>query len=309
MESYLLESFTEPLLGNAVLEGIFEDGSEEWLAHRATGLGGSDMGVIMGRDAHKSPYKLFHEKLGVIPRDEIDPKYAYWGHKHERSILERFAEDHPDVMVCEVPGTYRSTERDWQVINIDGLGLTHSSDEDEPFIIECKTSENGYGWGPEHTRDREDIPEKYLWQVMDYMDATGYGRAVILVLIGGCNYREYWVDYDPEMASALRERAGAFWLQLQTGQIPPLDGWESTVKLVRQFNPSIDKSIEVELPERIAEQWTEARRALAEAEAEKNRMDAHVLAHMGTAGKALYKGKPVAARQARGNGVPFLVAK
>lgn len=299
--------YTETELGEALLEGIFEDGSEEWQQLRTTGLGGSDMGVIMGKDPHKSPYRLFHEKLAIIDRDVIDPKYAYWGHALESVIRRRYAEDHPEQLVLEVPGTYRNAFREWQLVNLDGLARDRETGE--LTILEYKTSENGYGWGPEHTRDLEDVPEKYRWQVMDYMDATGIRRSKVCVLIGGCNYREYPVDYDEALAATLRERAGAFWAQLQSGELPPLDGWESTVKLVRQFNPSIDKRVEVEVPDAIAEAWIEARKALAEAEAEKLRLDAHLLAHMGVASKATFKGKPIAARQARGNGIPFLVAK
>lgn len=262
----------------------------------------------MGVDPHRSPYLLFHEKVGLVERGEIDEKYSYWGHALEPVMRDRLQNDHNELEVMEVPGTYRNPKYPWLIVNVDGIAFDTETGELD-CIVECKTSENGYGWGPEHSRDLEDIPEKYRWQVLTYMVVTGIRKARIVALINTVNYREYVVHYDELKAAALLERTEAFWDQIQRREVPPIDGWESTVKLIRSFNPSIDKKLEVEVPEKIAQGWLEAKQALEAAEAEKNRMDGHMLAHLGTAAKGLYKGKPIVGRQAKGQGIPYLVAK
>ena len=43
---------------------------EEWLAERKKSLGGSDMGAILGLSEYSSPYTVWAEKLGKLPRQK-----------------------------------------------------------------------------------------------------------------------------------------------------------------------------------------------------------------------------------------------
>lgn len=262
----------------------------------------------MGTDPHKSPYLLFHEKVGLAERDDIDPKYQFWGHALEPVIRGRLQLEHPELEVMEVPGTYRNPGIPFVNVNVDGIAFDIETGELDS-VVECKTSENGYGWGPERSRDPEDVPEKYRWQVLTYMTVLGIEKARVCALLNTVNYREYIIHFDKAKSAALLERMEAFWEQVQKREVPPIDGWESTVKLIRSFNPSIDKKLEVDIPERIAEDWIKAKAELERAEAEKFRMDGHMLAHMGTAFRGNYKGKPIVGREAKGQGIPYLKAK
>jgi putative phage-type endonuclease len=262
----------------------------------------------MGVDPHRSPYLLFHEKVGLVEREDIDPKYSIWGHVLEVPIRAHLQREHDELDIMEVPGTYRNPKFPFILANVDGIAFDMETGELDS-VVECKTSENGYGWGPAHSRDLADIPEKYRWQVLTYMTVLGIEKARICALLNTVNYREYVVYFDKAKSAALLERMEAFWEQVQKREVPPIDGWESTVKLIRSFNPSLDKKLEVDIPEKIADSWLEAKANLEKAESEKYRWDGHMLAHMGTAYKGNYKGKPIVGRQAKGDGIPFLVAK
>jgi len=51
---------------------------DRWLEMRRTGLGGSDAAAALGLNRYSSPYKLFCEKLGLVP-DFVGNERTRWG--------------------------------------------------------------------------------------------------------------------------------------------------------------------------------------------------------------------------------------
>ena len=291
-------------LGDAVLVGQFEDGSQEWHDARFKGIGGSEIASILGINNFKSRYILWMEKAGIIPRNEDYNPLFEWGHRLEPVIIEKFAEAHPEYAV--LPGaSWRNKDRPYQLANPDGRLLNRETGECE--ILEVKTSMTGVGWGP----GPNDIPAKYVAQVRWYLDTFGWHSAHIIVLIGLGDYREYRIYADPAKTAEMRDAAAAFTYSLQTNSPPPIDGGEDTYTYLRERNLSIDPKVKITLDDEVVELVATSKANLAHAESEMLRAKGHLLAHMGTAKTALDKdGKVIAARQAKGEGaVPFVVVK
>ena len=59
---------TAPVLDTptGVLIGTFSPGSEEWLAARADGLGGSEVAAVLGLSPFESRFSLWHRKAGRV---------------------------------------------------------------------------------------------------------------------------------------------------------------------------------------------------------------------------------------------------
>lgn len=289
-------------LGDAVLVGHFEDGSEAWHEARFKGIGGSEIASILGINNFKSRYILWMEKAGIIPRNQDDNPLFEWGHRLEPVIIEKFAEAHPEYRVLP-GGSWRNSDRPFQLANPDGRLLNLETGEFE--ILEIKTSMTGAGWGP----GPNDIPAKYVAQVRWYLDTFGFTDAWIVVLIGGFEYREYRIFADPAKTIEMRDSAAAFVYSLGTGEAPPIDGGEDTYAYLRERNMSIDPKGKVELDEALVGLVMDSKQQLAFAESEMLRAKGHLLAHMGTAKTATFEGKTIASRQAKGEGVPFVVVK
>jgi hypothetical protein len=107
-----------------------------------------------------------------------------------------------------------------------------------------------------------------------------------------------------------RKAALAFWNNLQTGTKPDWDGSEATYNAVRAENPNIeDVAVEIEDVWQIAQAQEEYDRAKEKL----TKMKSQVLGIMGSAKTAYteYNGEriTVVQRQARGDGLPFLVVK
>ena len=68
--------------------------TEQQIADRRLGLGGSDMPIIFGLSSYKTPRELYLEKIGASTNQkEITPQ-QYWGNMHEDTIRRHFFSEH-----------------------------------------------------------------------------------------------------------------------------------------------------------------------------------------------------------------------
>ena len=290
------KAHTPAKFNNAELLGDFVDGSDEWHAARDEGIGGSDIGTILGLNPYSSGYFLWAVKTGQIPKPVVDNWSVRFGKKFEQPILEMWAEEHPEYEVFTT-GTYRSIARPYLIANPDGLA--RHRDTGEWLLIEVKTAR--YGW--------QETPPAYEAQVMHYLDVMGLQRAVI-VAVAGWTWEERLLEFDEFQAAAQRDAAERFWWHVVENRKPDYDGAESTYQAVRQMHPYItDEAVEIDG----AHSLVLAAQEFEAAEKKLNKIKSEVLDLMGTA-KSCYiehEGQQitVATRQARGNGSPYLVIK
>lgn len=279
----------------AVLIGHFEPGSAEWHAARAGGLGGSEIAPVLGLSPFESRFSLWHRKAGRVGPVEEAPEME-WGKRLEPVILAKYREAHPELDFRTRNGTFAHEDRPWQIANPDLLAVDR--------VVEAKFSMFGDGWGEPGT---DEIPIYYRTQVLWYLDCLGYDRADVAVLIGGCDYREYTVLHDPDEATGLRAAAVEFLESIAQAQRPDIDAHGATYQVIREMHPEIDEA-DVDLPPEIAVRYIDARVGLAIATETEQHARSLLADAMGRAKRALFDGQPIATRQARGEGVPYVVA-
>ena len=287
---------------NAELIGRFEVESPEWYAARVNALGGSEIAAVVGNSPWTSRYTLWQRKAGVIGEQEQSQSMD-WGKRLEDAIKLAWWDEHPELHPMP-GGTYRNSERPWQIANPDLL--VSESLDGEPFaLLEVKTADkySGHEWGKSGT-DR--YPQYYRDQVQWYLDTFDLPLAYMAVLIGGNDFRTYEVRYDAERALYLRNAGAEFMQSIADGVPPDLDGSTSTYETVREMHPDIDSSAEVSLT---SEQWLgfcAAKEAEAEATRAHNLAKSELLDHLGSAKYGTFLGSKVIRREARGEGRPYL---
>jgi putative phage-type endonuclease len=321
-------------LGTALLRGRFADGSPEWHEARASVIGGSEVGSIMGVNSFESRYVLWYRKAGYLGKtEEVANPLFEWGHRLEPVVAQKFADMHPEFDV-QVSGSWVHQDRPWHGANPDRLlasRYAYGQDEhgntlydtlDVEAVQEIKTSMSGYGW------ERDMCPVKYILQLRWYMECFGleYGYLVVLVSLG--DYREFLVPRDvtrpvvsmqtgaEEWYSAggqeMLDAAHEFYLSLpgkltEFGTPPPIDGGTDTYAMMRERHPDIINS-DVEVGRELAEQLKSALEAEKAAVAEARRMKSVMLDAMGKNRRAvLADGAVVARRQSIKGGKPYLV--
>ncbi len=278
----------------AVALGQWPPGSPEWHAARAAGIGGSEVAPILGLSPFESRFSLWHRKAGRIAPVDVSPEME-WGTRLEPAIARKFMDEHPELAFDRTGVTFAHEDRPWQIANPDLYG---------DALVECKCSRDGLGWGEPGT---DQIPIYYRAQVLWYCDVLDAPGAHVALLVGGNDYREYWVDHDPAEAAELRQHAEAFLASLETGVRPDIDEHTATYQAVRELHPDIDGT-DVEVDDELAARFTLARRQLATATEAEQYARNLIADAMGTARRATWEGKAIATRQARGDGLPYVVA-
>lgn len=221
------------IFNKAKLVGVFESGSPEWLEARFDGIGGSDIGTILGLNPWESAYALWAKKTRQIDSPPLTNMAVRFGQKFESPILEIFAEDHPEFELFST-GTYASVERPYMMANPDALARHRETGE--WWVIEVKTART----------DWAEVPKHYEAQVRWYMDVMGIKKGLII----GCvafNWHEHFIEYDEFEAEIARQAAERFWEKVQTISKPDWDGSDSTYQAVRQLNLLIsDEEVEID---------------------------------------------------------------
>jgi putative phage-type endonuclease len=295
-------SANEPIrIGDAVFLGQFESNTPEWHQLRSGNrIGGSDVSTICGVNPWESPFTWWAKKTKRI-EDNFEPNEAMeWGSRLESVILDKFADNHPELVITPSPGTFHHNERDWQIANPDAFA--HDPETSEDIIIEIKTARYEDDW-------LAGVPAYYKTQVQWYLQTFGYRRAYVAVLFSGSRYREFEILADDfEQGVNLGKVVMFREKYLLVNKQPDFDGALSTYETVRKLHPDIESSSEVELGS-LGVEYMESLKAYQEAEAELNQSKSSVIAAMGKARRGLIDGNHVFTRQAKSGGAPYLTIK
>lgn len=204
---------------------------EEWLYDRLKGIGGSDVGAVLGLNKYKSAYTLWAEKCGLLPDEEEDNEAMRVGRDLEQYVADRFTEA-TGKKIRKSGFSFQSEKHPFMLANVDRLIVC------EKAGLECKTAsaltrcdfENG------------DIPPSYYCQCMHYMAVTGLEKWYIAVLVMGKGFFWYEINRNEEEIEALIKAEGDFWEMVKQGNAPDVDGTESTKNTLNTMWKSQDKS-------------------------------------------------------------------
>ena len=177
--------------------------SDSELAERQTGLGGGDAMAYSGIDPRKTLVQLYEEKTRDVIREDAGER-ADWGSRLE-PVVRSWLEEEIGKVIYKPVSMYRSAEVPMMIGHLDGV-----TDGPDAEGVEIKTTDKYMAreFGEVGT---DEIPVRYVLQVTHYMVVTGLKRFHIGALIGGNQARHYVVDFDPELAGQLIQRARLFW--------------------------------------------------------------------------------------------------
>lgn len=281
-----MSKLEHPLFGKAVLIGDFENQSPEWHELRSKGIGGSQVGTVLGLNQWESAYTLWAKLSGKIPESFEQNEKMYWGTVLEPVIRDEWAKQNPEFEIFET-GTWAD---DYRHANPDGI-LKRG---DDYGLLEIKTA--GYRW--------DVVPPQYVAQCQWYMHLLGLKWCKLVVLFQGNTLETYDLDYDEEFSKTMVARVQDFWDGVKSDFAPNWDGSESTYQTVRAMHPDIVDD-EVELGQLgISLQLRQIH--FEHAQEELNQMKSIILDYMGKAKYGLVDGKVLTTRSARNGGTPYL---
>jgi len=192
---------------------------KKWLQERKSGIGGSDVGAILGFSPYKTAVDVFFEKVENFQKEASNEMNI--GKKIEPFIAELYAEQTGEKIIPVGYDLWRHPEYEWMIGTPDFITDTKGKDEK---IIEIKNigAYNAKEWGEQKT---DDVPLHYLAQVNQYMILKNYHQADLAVLIGGNDFRIYNVKRDEELVQLIIEEEERFWKDhILTKKMPDIEG-------------------------------------------------------------------------------------
>lgn len=197
-----------------------------WHLRRRLGIGGSEIGVIMGLNKYQTPFDLWLIKTGRKQPDDLSDNPAiHWGHKLESVVADEYAERTGQPVTVDTTH-YVSDAAPWMVGNVDRM-------VGESKVLECKTASgfaakkggfgpgNVYGPSGDLITPCDEVPESYLVQCQHYMLVTGRQEADLAVLIDGRDFRIYTIPRSDELIAAMIDAATRFWFDCVLADLPP----------------------------------------------------------------------------------------
>ncbi len=214
--------------------------SQEQLEARKTGIGGSDVAVILGLSPYKTPYELFLEKTGQIESENFDQNDAVnFGNIIEDTVGE-FYSHKTGFKLRNKFQTIRHKKYDWLVANID------KKIEGKKKGLEIKNVgfHASHAWGKSGT---DEVAEYYFPQPMHYMLVLDYPEWDVAAYFGGADLRIYNLERDKEFDELIIDSTHDFWHNNVLKQTPPEIDYshDSTEAVLNRFYKKSDGEIDL----------------------------------------------------------------
>ena len=269
--------------------------TEETRNLRSTGIGGSDIGAIMGLSRFRTAYDVFLEKTGQKP-DSPDNAAIHWGNIFEDVVAKEY-QAQTGRKVQRINQMLRHPDFKFVIGNIDRAVVNPKIQGNVRWkdgrlttdrILECKTA-NGFTaklWGEAGT---DYIPDAYMAQVQWYMLLTGCQYADLAVLIGGQDFRTFHINRDEGLIDIMLGEAINFWRNTQAGIAPAPSSAEECAQMFSRAKTG--KTIE--LDEDLADGFkrlSEIKTTIAELEEEADTIKTKIMHEMQDAEEATLDG-------------------
>ncbi len=202
---------------------------------RPFGLGGSDIGPLLGLSPYKTPLQLWAEKVSLNSGASKDAIHLRFGHHVEPFIAQEY-ERHTGLRTVTHAPTIFHPDHGFMYAHVDRLVL----EKDENLaaegqriyaqtLLECKTASvfNRDEWGEPGS---DQVPPSYLVQCVWYMAVTQCNRADLAVLLGNQDFRIYQIHRDMELENLVLDHARQFWFDHVLSKVPPAPVTEEDIR-------------------------------------------------------------------------------
>lgn len=184
--------------------------NKEFYEYRKKGLGGSDIGAILGVNKYKTALDVYKEKLG-ISEYFTDNKFTRVGKYLEPAIIKMYE----DQKNCEVSQMKPYVDKNYPFL----FGHVDGKVKDKNIIIEIKTAGYNSQWGDPGTNV---IPKSYLCQVAHYAYLSNCDKVDIAVFfLNSRDFEIYTYKRNKKLELYIKKYAVDFWKNHIEKKIPP----------------------------------------------------------------------------------------
>ena len=201
--------------------------TKQWHEWRRKGIGGSDIGVLLGYSQYCTPLELYRLKVGEIQPSETSD-YAQAGKDMELPGLEWFEKRYSVKLKKNVPvsGLDRSTD-EWLRGTFDGMF------KDMSGVVDCKFSKSD-GWGEPGT---DNVPMGIYLQMQWYLMLINAECAFVIkrdmLTFSYCD--PYVILHNRKIQDTIQKIAYHFWHNHVLKKIPPKNAIYGTTEINKKI--------------------------------------------------------------------------
>ena len=251
---------------------------EEWLEARKLGIGGSDIGALLGLSQFKSPLQVFYEKTEGATQEvneamEIGAAIEPW--IRQQWIASGAGVRVHDMVYSDLV-TIQSQTIPFLLHSPDALLFDNTvTSAPEPIAgIEIKNIRSDAHWDP--------LPEFYMAQVQHGLLCSGLDRWIVVALVAGQKLITREIEPDKEIQGRIALEAEKFWTSHVLANVPPEpDGSETDSNVLnRRWGASQDEI--ALLPDYCLQDLKTARRQLDASEKKMRKVEQTIKFRMGS---------------------------
>jgi putative phage-type endonuclease len=214
---------------------------ERWLELRRGGIGGSDIGAIMGLSPWKSAFEVWADKKGLSKpiemNEDIDfgnrmePVLRSWSQDYLRAV---FGGRYKEATVLSSPYLYTG-KNPTHLANVDGVILAEAF---KPEGLEIKTASiyQAQSWG------NDEVPDHYYAQDQWYLHVTGLDRWWMAPLVGK-RFTMVEIPRNEEFIARAVKAADEFWNLVVDNVMPAPAGTDGDFDLLLNIYPEATEKV------------------------------------------------------------------
>ena len=211
--------------------------TKEQIEERKNYIGGSDAAAILGLSRFSTPLKVWGEKTGNLPTEDISEKLRVkLGNKLEQTVAELFMEETGKELVRRNETIYHPSYK-FLAANIDRKVIG------ERAGFEAKTT-GSYSY---RDWEGEEIPQEYIFQCLHYLAVTGWDRWYIACLIG--NQKFVWKEIvrDEKVINEIIKKEIHFWREFILKKQMPMQITRDDEDVLAKLFPNAAEGSVIEL--------------------------------------------------------------
>ena len=279
---------------------VKDSSSEPVQGWRPWGIGGSDIGALLGLSPYRCAVDVWLEKVntggGAVPRPALPMRL---GNFLEPFVVEEYERLTSNKTRRQVAALHHPEHAEL-FGHVDRIATSNSTTENnsaqacgQDIVLECKTCSafRANEWGPAWS---DEVPAEYLAQCLWYLGLTGCEEAHLAVLLGNTDFRVYRIRRDRKIEGHMFMIAHRFWVDhVLTRQPPPPKTRAQAQSLFPSPTPDLSRQAPAEALQAIKRIAT-LEAGIASAQSEIDRLRDSIALSIGPAERLTWQGETVA---------------
>lgn len=204
-----------------ILKVLYDTSShEDWLKARKTGIGGSDVGALMGLNPYSSALSVYKSKQPEY--ESVENTNMRKGTDLESLVFQKYVVpeyQERGFSVYKPNIIFARSKTPWLHSNLDGLAFNSKTGEHEVVEIKFVTE---YGEAAWNHSEYSGIPAYYYAQVQSYMWTVGAKTAVVYALFDRTwEVQRYSVSRNEFFIMEMLDAAHTFYKENMCMHVPP----------------------------------------------------------------------------------------